>query len=144
MLFEHTQAEFLTFEQGKPMTLKPSIIVYKIAKLDEQETTITLNFLLSIYWHDTRISLESNGPNNSVNWYAVNKLDQTEIYTPTLAFSGTKTILRTKNSGAKDNDYFWYYHPDNLMEYRQSLKTTIYCSIDFRHFPFDSHTVRGT
>ena len=26
------------------------------------------------------------------------------------------------------------------MEYQQSLKVTIYCSITFKHFPFDHHT----
>ena len=31
-------------------------------------------------------------------------------------------------------------HPENMMEYQQSLKVTIYCSIDFKHFPFDHHT----
>ena len=35
--------------------------------------------------------------------------------------------------------YFWYFHPENMMEYQQSLKVTIYCSMDFKHFPFDSH-----
>ena len=31
------------------------------------------------------------------------------------------------------------YNLFDRMEYFQSLKTTIYCSFDFKHFPFDSH-----
>ena len=26
------------------------------------------------------------------------------------------------------------------MEYQQSVKTTVYCSLDFKYFPFDNHT----
>ena len=124
---------------GNPMILKSSITVYKIAELNEEENTITLNFLLSVVWYDTRLSLESNNPNKSIKWYAVNEFDQTQIFTPTLEISGTKTIVRTRKYGAIDKDYFWYFHTDNMMEYQQSLKVKIYCSIDFKHFPFDSH-----
>ena len=122
-----------------PMILKSSVTVHKIAELNEEENTISLNFLLSVVWYDTRLSLESNNPNKSINWYAVNKFDQTQIFTPTLEISGTKTIVRTRKYGAIDKDYFWYFHPENMMEYQQSLKVTIYCSMDFKHFPFDSH-----
>ena len=83
--------------------------------------------------------MESNNPNKSIKWYAVNEFDQTQIFNPTLEISGTKTIVRTRKYGATDKDYFWYFHPENMMEYQQSLKVTIYCSIDFNHFPFDYH-----
>ena len=124
---------------GNPMVLKSSVTVYKITELNEEENTITLNFLLSVVWYDTRLSLESNNPNKSIKWYAVNEFDQTQIFTKTLEISGTKTIVRTRKYGAIDKDYFWYFHPENMMEYQQSLKVTIYCSINFKHFPFDYH-----
>ena len=41
------------------MTMKPSVIVYKIANLDDKENTITINFKLSMAWYDTRIGLET-------------------------------------------------------------------------------------
>ena len=125
---------------GNPMILKSSVIVYKIAELNEEENTITIKFLLSVVWHDTRLSLESSSQNKSIKWYAVNEFDQLQIFTPTLEISGTKTIVRTIKYGAIDKNYFWYNHPDNMMEYQQSLKVTIYCSMDFKHFPFDYHT----
>ena len=124
---------------GNPMILYSYITVYKIAELHEEENTITLNFLLSVVWYDTRLSLEDNNPNKSSKWYEVNEFDETQIFTPTLEISGTKTIVRTRKYGAIDKDYFWYFHTDNMMEYQQSLKVKIYCSIDFKHFPFDSH-----
>ena len=124
---------------GNPMILKSSVSVYKIADFNEEENTITLNFLLSVVWYDTRLSLESNNLNKSMNWYGVNEFDQTQIFTPTLEISGTKTIVRTRKYGAIDKDYFWYLHPDGMLEYQQSLKVTIYCSMNFEHFPFDYH-----
>ena len=91
---------------GNPMILKSSVTVYKIAELNEEENTITLNFLLSVVWYDTRLSLESNNPNKSIKWYAVNEFDQLQIFIPTLEISGTKTIVRTIKYGAKDKNYF--------------------------------------
>ena len=129
-----------SFSPGNPMILKTSVIVYKIAELNDKDNTITLDFLLSVVWYDTRLSLESNNPNKSIKWYAVNEFDKTQIYTPTLDISGTKSIIRKRKYGAIDKDFFWYNHPDNMMEYQQSLKVTIYCSLNFRHFPFDDHT----
>ena len=128
-----------SWSPGNPMILKSSVIIYKIAELNEEENTITIKFLLSVVWHDTRLSLESNNPNKSMNWYEVNMFDQTQIFTPTLEISGTKTIVRTRKYGAIDKDYFWYLHPDSMLEYQQSLKVTIYCSMNFENFPFDYH-----
>ena len=128
-----------SWSPGNPMILKSSVTVYKIAEFNEEENTITIDFLLSVIWHDTRLSLESIDPNQSMRWYAVNEFDQTQIFTPTLEISGTKKIVRKRKYGAIDKDYLWYFHPENRMEYRQSLQVVIYCSMDFKHFPFDHH-----
>ena len=128
------------FSLGNPMILKSAVTVYEIAELNEEENSITLNFLLAVIWYDTRLGLESINPNQSLRWYAVNEFDQTQIFTPTLEIRRAKTIVRKRKYGAIDKDYFWYFHPENMMEYQQSLKVTIYCSMDFKHFPFDSHT----
>ena len=48
------------------MKLSSSVTVFKIASVDEQHYTITLNLLLSIIWKDTRLTLESNDPNEYV------------------------------------------------------------------------------
>ena len=44
----------------KPMSVSSSITVLKIAEMDENQNTITLNVLLSVVWNDTRLTLESN------------------------------------------------------------------------------------
>ena len=46
----------------KPMNLSSSLTVFKIAELDENQNTVTLNLLLSVVWNDTRVTLESDDP----------------------------------------------------------------------------------
>ena len=49
--------------QGETMRIWSSVTVYKIAELDSVENTLKLDILLSIFWYDTRITLESNKSN---------------------------------------------------------------------------------
>ena len=59
------------YDQGTPIQCKgcdplkilTSVTVFKIAELDENKNTITLNALLSVWWNDTRITLETNDLN---------------------------------------------------------------------------------
>ena len=44
----------------EPMKMISSVTVFKIAELDENKNTITLNALLSVWWNDTRVTLETN------------------------------------------------------------------------------------
>ena len=50
------------YKPGYPATLISRITVYKIAEFDESKNTITINFILSVIWQDTRLTLESNNP----------------------------------------------------------------------------------
>ena len=47
----------------EPMKMNSSVTTFKIAELDENQNTITLNLLLSVIWNDTRITLETDNPN---------------------------------------------------------------------------------
>ena len=46
-----------------PLEMRSSVTVFKIAELDEDQNTITLDLLLSVSWNDTRLTLETNDPN---------------------------------------------------------------------------------
>ena len=46
-----------------PLKILTSVAVFKIAELDENKNTITLNALLSVWWNDTRVTLETNDLN---------------------------------------------------------------------------------
>ena len=48
---------------GKPLKLGTSVTLLKIAELDENQHTISFNLLLSVWWYDTRLTIESNNPN---------------------------------------------------------------------------------
>ena len=75
---------------GHPTTIKPLVMIYKIAELDDRKNTISLNFLLSISWNDPRISLESSDPDKSNKWYEVKEVDKPKLFIPTLDMAGTK------------------------------------------------------
>ena len=47
----------------EPMKMISSVTVFKIAELDENKNTITLNALLSVWWNDTRVTLKTNDLN---------------------------------------------------------------------------------
>ena len=71
-------------------------------------------------------------------WYAINEVDQYEVYFPTLQISDAKSVSRTRKYGPQDEDYFWFSYPHQF-EYQQALKVEIYCTFDFTSFPFDAH-----
>ena len=47
----------------EPMKLETKVTVFKIAELDEEMNSITFNLLISAIWNDTRVTLETNDPN---------------------------------------------------------------------------------
>lgn len=47
---------------GQPGTIWSSINLNQIAELNAQEQTITLDLVLSVWWYDQRITIESNDP----------------------------------------------------------------------------------
>ena len=64
--------------------------------------------------------------------------DWPEIFFPQLKMMNAKQVTREMHFGAKDLDYYWFQRPHHF-EYQQTLRITIYCSFDFKDFPFDSH-----
>ena len=53
---------------GQPGTVWSSINLNQIAELNAQEQTITLDLVLSVWWYDQRITLESNDPDKYVQF----------------------------------------------------------------------------
>ena len=70
-------------------------------------------------------------------WYKIN--EDEAIFFPNVRFQNAKEVIPGREIG-KNNDftYFWYGYPNSL-SYQQRLKVTVYCSFDFKSFPFDSH-----
>ena len=72
-------------------------------------------------------------------WYQLDQNDQAQIWSPTLQINQAKTIQRTMNFGPTEKDYLWYDNSKSLLDYKQTLKVTIYCTFDFESYPFDSN-----
>ena len=86
----------MEYFSGNPLIIEASINVYKIANFDDQENTITMNFLLSTIWHDTRIALESKNDKETLDgWYEVTDIDKVILWSPTLAI-GKRKIFSSK------------------------------------------------
>ena len=142
-----------------PLTINSSITLIDIAEFDENKNTITLQVVLSIRWHAATMELESNNNkyvfqfNWSIKrivyltdiisriprWYQLDQNDQAQIWSPTLQINQAKTIQRTMNFGPTEKDYLWYDNDKSLLDYKQTLKVTIYCTFDFESYPFDSN-----
>ena len=61
------------------------------------------------------------------------------MFFPNVRVQNAKEVTPGKEIGKNDDfSYFWYGYP-NLLSYQQRLKVTVYCSFDFKSFPFDSH-----
>ena len=73
-----------------------------------------------------------------MKWYKIEGTDEANIKVPNIQILGAESIERTRTSGTTDKEYFWFQYPHEF-EYHQSLKVTMYCTFNFRSFPFDSH-----
>ena len=72
-------------------------------------------------------------------WIKISEEKSRNLYIPKMTISNAKEIKKLLNYGRNDNaDYIWFGQP-NLLEYRERLKLTIYCSFTFENYPFDSH-----
>ena len=73
-------------------------------------------------------------------WYYMHSNDEdiSNINLPQLKMKNVKKVVREMHYGARDKDYIWFKYP-HLLEFRQTLMVTAYCSVDFTDFPFDSH-----
>ena len=50
-----------------------------------------------------------------------------------------KTIERTRTFGLTDEDESWFDSENGRIDYKQSIKVTIYCKFEFQSYPFDTH-----
>ena len=48
--------------ERQPTLLKTSITLYSLAEFNEDQSTISLNVLLAMWWNDTRLTLLPKGP----------------------------------------------------------------------------------
>ena len=57
-----------------------------------------------------------------------------------MTINRAKTIERTRKFGLTDEDESWFNSFNGIIDYKQSIKVTIYCKFEFQSYPFDSHT----
>lgn len=72
-------------------------------------------------------------------WLYLDQSKANELFFPKMKVLNAKSVTRHKGYGPTDSHYFWFQYPHHL-EYKETMKATVYCSFDFGSFPFDEHT----
>ena len=57
-------------DQGK---IWSSVQIFEISEFDENQQTITLDLVLSVWWYDKRLTIESNTPKQYVIYQKIDK-----------------------------------------------------------------------
>ena len=73
-----------------------------------------------------------------MNWYYIDEEVARDLFFPKLKIRNAKEITIQPGYGPTDTHYFWFQYPHHL-EYKETLKVTVYCSLNFEMYPFDSH-----
>ena len=95
-----------------------------------QNVAIEFLRLLSIYF-----LFDSDLKNR---WLYLDQSKANELFFPKMKVLNAKSVTRHKGYGPTDSHYFWFQYPHHL-EYKETMKATVYCSFDFGSFPFDEH-----
>ena len=121
------------YNSVSPTIVSQSVTLYSIGDFDELKSTITLNFLLTVFWNDSRLSM-----NPPASWLSIDKDVASKIFFPTIKFLNIKSMKREGKYGVVDKDPFWMEYP-HYFEHQKALEIELYCHFDFQNFPFDHH-----
>lgn len=113
------------------------INVLGIVELDAKEQSVTLFIILRTEWNDTRIALK-NADKKATKWHQIDQKEAQELFFPKIIVRNAKSVGYQKEFASYESPYFWFETPHHF-EFQQVMKATIYCSFDFKNFPFDGH-----
>ena len=72
-------------------------------------------------------------------WYMIDLIDMKNLWTPTVYLGGAKNVQKLGSFGEESLSYLWYQFSPHMMHYSEIVTATVFCELDFKHFPFDSH-----
>ena len=107
----------------------------RILKVDDEEFTITLSFLLYLHWIDSRLNVKSHSEDMSyrnTTFTPLNSKIMDKIWVPIPQIFDVKNI--------KSNPDAIFLMDQKYIVQIVSIKSiTIYCSMEFDNYPLDSH-----
>ena len=107
----------------------------RILKVDDEEFTITLSFLLYMNWIDTRLNVKNNSEDvvyQNKTFTYLNKAVMDKIWLP------DPYIFNLQNMKSKPDTNF-IMDQKNITKLTDVKSITIYCSMVFDYYPLDSH-----
>lgn len=122
----------------QPTPIGSSLTILAVSEFSEDEGTVTLELLISVWWNDSRLSLKSaENDSSELFWYPITDSDLLEIFNPVMKIDSLSGMIKQERYGPIDKDYYWFSMP-HMLEIQQNYRVTIYCNFNFEKFPFDS------
>ena len=72
-------------------------------------------------------------------WYMIDLIDMKNLWTPIVYIGSAKNVQKLGSFGEESLSYLWYQFSRHMMHYSEIVTATVFCELDFKHFPFDSH-----
>ena len=107
----------------------------RILKVDDEEFTITLSFLLYLHWIDSRLNVKSHSEDLSyrnTTFTPLNSKIMDKIWVPIPQIFDVKNIKSTP-------DAIFLMDQKYIVQIVHINSITIYCSMEFDNYPLDSH-----
>lgn len=118
-----------------PMLINTTVTLIDMVDFNTKDNTITIFMQLLAQWTDPGLFLTLD---KADHLFFINQETSESIFFPRLKIQRAEDIQTQINYGPNERKHFWYKHPSQL-EYKETLKVTLYCSFDFSSFPFDQH-----
>lgn len=112
------------------------LTIFDILDFDPKDQTITISVKLRTEWNDSRVTLKSGNPNETLNWLLIDKELSKDLFFPKQQIKNVKYLKKAQPYSANTDDYYWFQVPHHF-EYEESFMVTIFCSFNFGNFPFD-------
>ena len=112
------------------------LTLFDILDLDPKDQTITISVKLRTEWNDSRVTLKSGNPENSLKWLLIDKELSKDLFFPKQQIKNVKRLTEAQPYSSNVDDYYWFHVPHDF-EYEETFIVTIFCSFDFSSFPFD-------
>ena len=130
MVYSHDQAIPRPNNKSEITQILVGIYTLDLAKINEVEQTVYIDFYLGLQWHDSRLNC-SVSTHNSCPYQC--KLD--EVWHPNLHIINQRHLN-------KELDEIVHINSQGIVTYRQRFYGELSTSLDLKRFPFDEQVIK--
>ena len=123
-----------------PCNITSRIRIKQLLEVDEDDETFTLYVDFSLFWNDTRLSMKTDG-NEDTDWFPLLEKRLEHVWTPTIVFTNAISVKKLDTYGDDLTRRFFFYKNETLNSryfyYQVYLIIKMTCNLNFTTFPFD-------